>query len=669
MRCSFKAMFFILGACFIFANVAFLQAEELKEDEVLAEYDGGKITNSDLDQKLEKIPPMQRNRYETIDGKKQVLDVICTERMFYMEGLELGKENDPQVLEQIDSKTRPIVIRSYRENEFKKGLVISDEEKRAYYDEHREKDFREQPRYAIMYIRVEDWDTAQKAQEMFEEGKDFVDVMNMYSDNKYSRERGGRIDRIRNNGYIPGIGRDAVLDSLIANASMNELIGPDSTETGIHFFKVVDFQPARYKEFDEVADTIEQRIRPIKESELYMSETEKLFKEFNIVIDNEAIEAVNFNDDSLATEVLQQNVVTSSNPEFVFTVADLKGMQKEISAEQRAQFSDPKARVSIVKKNLEDRVFYFDAKRKGYLDSEDVKESLEQIRYAAILRAAYNAQVMEKVVVTDEDIARLYEETKENYAVKPTRKIQTFHFETEKQASKALKKVRKYAKKDQQDKIAELIQESSLFTRNDGIIDNIRDNGLIPNVGKDANYSALVWSTEPGEFSEVFEGANGEFVFFHVLEETPLTYKDFEEVKSTISSNEYRKQVREKFEAFTKELEEKFHLVKYTDKLDMSLTAKELFDMAEDAQKRKRYNDAVSYYDQIIKVYNNGADDYKATFMKAFLYSEELKDTDKAKELFQAVLDNFPQGDLHESAEFMLQTLNGEVNFLEEIKE
>ncbi len=669
MRCSFKMLCILFAISLALTNSAVLQAEELKADEVLAEYDGGKITTQDLNDKLEKIPPMQRDRYKTIDGKKQVLDVICTERMYYQEGLSLGKETDPTVLDQIDQQTRPVIIRSYRANEFKKDLDISDKDKRDFYDENREKMFKEKPNYSILYIQVEDWDKANEAKKMFDDGKDFVDVMNQYSVNKYSREHAGRIDRIRNTGYIQGIGRDAVLDSLIANAPLNQLMGPDSTETGIHFFTVTDYQPAHYKEYDEVEQQIEDRLRPIKESELYMKETEKLFNEFNIVIDNEMIQSVNINDDSLAADVLQKKVVTSSTPEFEITVQDLIDMQNEISAEQRAQFQSPETRVSIVKKNLEDRVFFFDAKRKGYMESDDVKETLDQIRYAGILRAAYDEKVVKAVNIADEDILKAYEDEKDNYAVKPTRKIRAFHFETEKQAKKAMKKAKKYAKKDQIDKLNELVQESSLLTRNDGIIDNIRDNNIIPNIGKDDQYSGLVWSTAVGEFSEIFESEKGEFVFFQVLEETPLTYKDFETVKSTISANLYRTKVREKFETVTKELEEKYHLVKHEEKLDMSLSAEELFNLAEDAQKRKRYNDAVTYYDQIIKVYKNGDDDYKATFMKAFLYSEELKDNEKAKELFQSVMNDFPQGDLHESAEFMIKSLDGDGDFMENLKE
>ena len=99
------------------------------------------------------------------------------------------------------------------------------------------------------------------------------------------------------------------------------------------------------------------------------------------------------------------------------------------------------------------------------------------------------------------------------------------------------------------------------------------------------------------------------------------------------------------------------------------LTPEEYFTKAEESQKKRRFNDAVFYYDQIIKYHQNNSDDYKALFMKAFLYSEELKQEDKAVEYFNQLLTQFPEGDLNESATFMLKEMSGETKLFEEFEE
>jgi outer membrane protein assembly factor BamD (BamD/ComL family) len=112
-------------------------------------------------------------------------------------------------------------------------------------------------------------------------------------------------------------------------------------------------------------------------------------------------------------------------------------------------------------------------------------------------------------------------------------------------------------------------------------------------------------------------------------------------------------------------LEEKYHLKKYPERLEVRLTAEEYFTKAEEAQKSRRFKDAIFYYDQIIKYYKNNTDDYKAAFMKAFLHAEEMNQKEEALTQFKAFIQNFPEGELHESANFMINELEGKSDFLQ----
>jgi len=83
--------------------------------------------------------------------------------------------------------------------------------------------------------------------------------------------------------------------------------------------------------------------------------------------------------------------------------------------------------------------------------------------------------------------------------------------------------------------------------------------------------------------------------------------------------------------------------------------------MADDAAKSRNFNDAIAIYDQIIQHFPNGSDDYRAFFMKAFIIAEELKDEERALQLFKDFLKKYPQGDLNESAQFMIDALEGRI--------
>ena len=112
-------------------------------------------------------------------------------------------------------------------------------------------------------------------------------------------------------------------------------------------------------------------------------------------------------------------------------------------------------------------------------------------------------------------------------------------------------------------------------------------------------------------------------------------------------------------ENVSEDLKVEFNMRLYPERIRLSLSAEQLFDYADNAARNRNYKDAIRFYDQIILSYDNGDDDYKATFMKAFLIAEEMEETDKALELFEGLLSNFPEGDLHESARFMIDSLTG----------
>ena len=102
-------------------------------------------------------------------------------------------------------------------------------------------------------------------------------------------------------------------------------------------------------------------------------------------------------------------------------------------------------------------------------------------------------------------------------------------------------------------------------------------------------------------------------------------------------------------------------MVKYPEKLSLELTAEDLFTMADNSAKQRNFKDAITFYDQIIRNFANGSDDYRASFMKAFIIAEEMKDETQALQLFKDFLKKYTEGELNESAQFMIDSLEGGV--------
>ena len=140
----------------------------------------------------------------------------------------------------------------------------------------------------------------------------------------------------------------------------------------------------------------------------------------------------------------------------------------------------------------------------------------------------------------------------------------------------------------------------------------------------------------------------------------------YNEAKAKVEKEVKMEQSKILFDKMKVKLEKKYNLRKYPNRIsdhvsdnfsNELLTASEYFNKAEVAQKKRKYSDAIFYYDEIMKYHKNNKDDYKAMFMKGFLFAEELKDKEKAIETFRELINDFPYGDLHNSAEYMLETL------------
>lgn len=95
-------------------------------------------------------------------------------------------------------------------------------------------------------------------------------------------------------------------------------------------------------------------------------------------------------------------------------------------------------------------------------------------------------------------------------------------------------------------------------------------------------------------------------------------------------------------------------------------TVQELYSEAETAQRMGEYRRAISAYEHVMKDYPDDERNDKAQFMIGFIYSEYLKDQDKAKEAFQKILDNYPESDLADDARFMMETPLDSLPTLEE---
>jgi len=625
---------------------------------IVAEYTGGVITRADVEARVSKIPAQYQAQYQTTQGMGKILDMMATETVFYQKALKEGLDKNPDNIKKMNEAIKPLYFQEYYQRKIQNRIKISEADKENYYNLNKKK-YYENSNTTILYLQTADKKEADKAFASLQKGMSFTDAVKTYSANKYSKDLQGKIKNIRFNGYIPGVGSDATLDSLIMNTPVDSMkvVGPVQTKTGFHFYKVMSRIPGRQKSFEESSADVENKVRPTKENELTKQIVDSLKVVYKIRINNTVLDSLNQKNNNISPALMEQNLVTANDPILVLTARNFIDTFKSLSAQEQSIYMKGDGKTQFLDQILTRNMFALEAKKLNYEQYVAKNDAYEQNKRYVVLQQIYSELVLTKIQITDEDEQQYYEMNKETFAIQPTRKIQQLTFNKEVDAKKLRPKYLGLLKKKKQDAILEMIKKSSIKPEQDGIIDNIYKNYIIPGIGTDSTYNNMVWSTRINETSPIFKNSKGNYVFFTLLADNPKTYRTYNEVEPRIQMSLKRDKEKELRDKVTQDLLKEFNFKKYPEKLDITRTAKEYFDLSDTAARNGKYSEAIANYDEIIKRYPNGTDDYKAMFMKGFLLAEELKRKDEAIKVFDAFLSKFKEGELNESAKFMLEEL------------
>ena len=643
------------------APIEVSKQNRVNETDVLAEFDGGVITRADLEKRISKLPPNVQGRYKTVEGQKQVLDAIAMEEVFAAKAMQLKLNEDPEVLSNIEEAKKQYLIQEFYKRNITDLAVVTEEDKRSYYEENK-KFFYVNPNITVNLIQLPDEETALQAIKELRSGKSFEEVSNLYNINNYIKSLKGVVKNIRLNGNIPGIGSDYELEDLIAKAQPDTtaILGPYKTTTGWYVFRVIDHQPGYQKTYEEVYSELEQRVKPVVETRLLNNLMTELKTKYAVVVDSTLVNQIDLRNPAKNKDIEEQILVNASIPELTITVKSLLDSFSKVSPQEQLFFTKGGGAKQFLEQELIRNLLYLEAKNQNYEEYLKDNEDYQQMKRYYMLQKAYKMLVVDSVKIDSEDTRNYYDAHIQDFTNPAYRTIRVLWFNDEEAAESARKKYTLYIAFNDTTRINNLIETKSTKPKL-SILDHIYNNGIITGIGPDKDFCDMVWNNPVGYISPVFKTARGDIVFFEILSETPPQVKSFTEVEPSIYNILRRERQMAQQEKVTQQLYEEFHMVLHPERITLQVNADELFKMADDAAKSRNFNDAIAIYDQIIQHFPNGSDDYRASFMKAFVIAEELKDKERALQLFKDFLKKYPQGDLNESAQFMIDSLEGKI--------
>lgn len=295
----------VLFACLVLACVAMscagmgrkgLPGEEAAapRELVLATVDGERITEADFLRALGRVPAAYREKYSTPDGKRQLLNSLIEDEIFYKEGRKIGIDRAADVEAEV-SDFRKRIVRDRVSDELTGQVMISDEEIEKYYRENLEKyTVPEKLRLSIIMIALARDAKPEKVEEAEKKALDIIERLSggeefewlaaQLSDHASGKD-GGDLGFQAIEDLPPDIVKEA-----LGLPSVGDVGGPVSGDLGIYIIKFAGLQPETIVPIEEARGDIEGTLWKKAHDEAYRSLLERLEEEADIEVDDAALE-------------------------------------------------------------------------------------------------------------------------------------------------------------------------------------------------------------------------------------------------------------------------------------------------------------------------------------------------------------------------------------------
>jgi len=272
-------------------------AEAVDDSKVIAVVGQSSITVKDFNNIMERIPPFNRKRYATTEGKKELLDKLVEEELFYQEALRKGLDKDEEFVDRIQQIRRGILATMVKKDLYEADVEVPEEELKTYYDQNQDKFMTpEMVKVKLIMIRVKRNATeqeiaeaegkAKQAQAALKAGTSWETVVEKYSEDRASKKKAGLLPKVRK-----GL-RGEEFDAVAFNMKPGEISDVFRDKRGFNIIQFLEKEDAKLKEFEEVSKTIERRLKQDKIKTNMENQMGDLRSKTSVTVHEEVLEAI-----------------------------------------------------------------------------------------------------------------------------------------------------------------------------------------------------------------------------------------------------------------------------------------------------------------------------------------------------------------------------------------
>ncbi len=298
-----------------------------KEDgKVLVTINNDKITMTEFNKELDKIPMNMKMMVASESGKKTYLDRLIIKKLLLSEAAKSNIEKDKEFENRLAEIKEQLIIESLLKKKLTSGANISDEDLQKYYEANKEK-FRKDREINTRHILLKSEEEAKQVRDKLQAGEDFSDLAKKYSIDPNAKVTGGEV------GFHPkGTLLPEYETAAFKLAKVGQTSGIVKTQFGYHIIRLEGIKPPQYVPFAEVKDFIKQQLIQEKQKDVLDKYIEELKKSAKITINEELLK--------------DQTPAATPQPES----KDAKPEAKDIKPEAKDSPAGPKADTTPPKK-------------------------------------------------------------------------------------------------------------------------------------------------------------------------------------------------------------------------------------------------------------------------------------------------------------------------------
>ncbi|BDG09692.1 peptidylprolyl isomerase [Anaeromyxobacter paludicola] len=264
-----------------------------KSGPVVASGNGVTITAPELKARLDEQSPFIRQRFTSLDRKKEFLQNLVQFELLAGEAQKAGMEKDPDV----QYLVKRAMVQKYLQKKFadtEGAKNIPDAELQKFYDEHKD-DYQKAAKQRLSVIVVKDGAAAKKTAAALKEQEKknplaFANVARETSQDDASKATGGDVGYKTKDELEKAYGK-AFADA-VAPLKDNDEAGPIETPQGFVIAKVTGHQEEINRPFDQVKAQIASRLWSEKKKKEFDEFTKQLKDKANVKVNDAELEKV-----------------------------------------------------------------------------------------------------------------------------------------------------------------------------------------------------------------------------------------------------------------------------------------------------------------------------------------------------------------------------------------